>query len=72
MNFRPGSRATCARFALRSPLYLIDLSEYERAREELNAIRHRDKLPPADRAGILRAHAQITPGELKEEEASQL
>lgn len=61
-----------ALFSLRSPLYLIDIAEYDRAREALDAIPYQDRLPAADRAEILRARAHIALGELQEEEAIRL
>jgi len=61
-----------ARLALRSPQLLIDMAEYDQARQALDAIMHKDRLPPADRAAILRAYAQIALGGLEEEEATRL
>ncbi len=65
-------RSQPARFALRSPHYLIDIAEYEQARAELDAIAHQDRMTPAERAEILRARAQIALGELEEAEAIRL
>ncbi len=50
-------------------LELIDFAEYDQARQALDAIVHKDRLPPADLAAILRAYARIALGELQEEAA---